>query len=187
MSFFDELVDVEITEDQLKDLSKPTEVIKPGKYHVMLDGSSPKTAGSGNEGTELTFKILSGPFAEREVKETLWHAGNNEAATKKMKGRMIVFGAKLGILKKNAAGSYVPADGKRDFSDVLGAECVIEVTNEEYEKKGGGKGIATRMTWAGIWRCDEPDARGVVKKSATSEQKAAPAKSSAKKFDPSEL
>lgn len=187
MNFFDELEAEGVTDEQMKDFAKGTEPIKPGKYHVRLDGANGKTAAmSGNEGTELTFTLLNGADAGREVKETLWHSGKDETATKKMKGRAILFGAKLGLLKKNKSGVYLLCDGLRDLSDCLGNECVIELTNEEYVNKQGKKGIATRMTWAGIWSCDEPEARGVVKKSATAGQATA-AKVAAKKFDASEL
>lgn len=195
MSFFDELDSAPVTDDDLTNFAKGNNPQPPGKYHVTLDGARETTAKeSGNTGTELHFKIVAAKNPDDigyEIKETLWHTGKDDAATKKMQQRAILFGAKLGLLVKNARGTYQKAEGKSDFTDCLGSECVIEVGHEKYTSAKSGKpGVACRMSWGGIYGLADKEAKGViVAKSEPAKAGAALAKPTGgkKKFDPSEL
>ena len=189
MDFFNELETAGVTDETLADFAKGANPPPPGKYHVVLDGQRETTAKqSGNAGTELHFKILAAKNADDigyTIKETLWHAGKDDAATKKMQQRAILFGAKLGLLVKNAKGTYERAKGKSDFADCLGAEAVIEITHEKYKTDKGKEGTACRMAWGGIYTLADKEAKGVT--TAKTDGAKVAAAPSRKKFDPSEL
>jgi hypothetical protein len=144
-------------------------LLPEGKYHARLDGAAPVTSRtSGNDGTELTFCVLAGPFAGQEVKETLW-------VSDKTTNRVVLFGARLGALKVDpATKKYVPAEGKNTFQDCLGAEVVIEVCHREYTKKDNTKGKAANITFGGIFDVNDKAAKDVVKLKAGATKPAAP-------------
>lgn len=189
MDFFNELESAGVTDDVLADYAKGSNPPAPGRYHVILDGARETTAkNSGNAGTELHFKIIAAKNPDDvgyTIKETLWHTGKDDAATKKMQQRAILFGAKLGLLVKNAKGTYERAKGKSDFTDCLGAQAVIEVGHEKYKTDKGKEGIACRMSWGGIYTLADKEAKGVIV--AKGDGTAKPAAPGKKKFDPSEL
>lgn len=192
--FLDEDLVGGYSDGDLEQIAKGNELPPKGKYHVALTGAGPKTAQtSGATGTELVFTVASGAHAGHEFRETLWDTGRDDSATKKLTDRKFLFGSRLGLVVKDAAaGRYVLANGKRDLLDCLGHECVIEIDHEPYtNQKTGKQGVVARMTWAGIWRKDDPAAKAVVK---TPTKPATPATATntapgqqRRQFDPSEL
>lgn len=158
-------------------VDKTGQIIPPGKYHARLNGAGDTTSKNGTQGTELTFVVLTGPFAGQEVEETLWNSDND-----KVKNRLVLFGHRLGVLHLNpATKKYELAKDKHTFQDVIGAECVIEITHREYEKKDSsgkvtGKGVAANVSFGGIWKLDDAAVKDVAKAKAGSKPPAAPAK-----------
>ena len=154
-------------------------MIPVGKYHVRLDGSADRTAKTGLTGTELVFTILTGAFAEREVKDTLWN-GDSDAG----KNRRVLFGHRLGLLAiDKATKKYVRVEGKTGFEDCLGAEVVIEVSHEPDQKDPAKKWV--RLAYA-IYAVDDPKVKDVPK-AKKAEKKAAPPKAKKGTVDTSEL
>jgi hypothetical protein len=133
--------------------------VPAGKYHVILDGVSDANGTNGGTGYELTFKILAGPCAGMEIKDTLWNSENTKA-----QNRMALFASRLGLIVRGADGKPKFADGKTDFADVRGADCVVEAVREKYtNKKTGKEGMITKLTFNGIWSTNDPAVKGVPK------------------------
>jgi len=139
-------------------------LVPEGIHHAALSGCREVQANSGSEGRELTFKVLAGPGAGLEVKETLWISADPKA-----KSRRILFMHKLGLLRKVAAGDrnqYVPVEGRHDFTDCLGAECLIDVRHVEdtwTDKKSGKERKANKaeLTFGGVMGLDDPRGKDV--------------------------
>jgi hypothetical protein len=160
----DDLPLEDITSESVDQTAKSGGLIPEGKYHVRLDGAGDVVSKNHNAGCELTFVILTGPFAGQEVKETIWSSDNDKA-----KNRLVLFAHRLGLLKHNdKTKRYERVEGKDGFGDVLGAECVIEVAHREYEKKDKTKGKAANVTFGGIWEVDDKDVKNVPKAKPTS-------------------
>lgn len=153
-----------INPETVDQVAKSGGLIPAGKYHVRLDGAGDVTSKEGTTGTELTFVLLTGPFAGQEIKEKLWQS-------EKTVNRCLLFGSRLGLLTvtgdaKNKKFNRVK--DKRTFQDCLGAEVVVEVAHRDYEKKDGSKGKAANVTFGGIWTLDDKDVKDVPKAKAGS-------------------
>jgi hypothetical protein len=149
---------------QIDQFQKSGGKLPNGRYHCRLDGCKPVSTPKGSTGEELTFVIVGGPFAGQEISETLWDS-DKEAAKK----RVVLFASRLGLLVRSKEnGKFAKAPGKHGFGDCFGAECVLEVKEEEYTKKDGGKGTACRVTFAGIWNVNDPEVKSVAKGKAGS-------------------
>ncbi|HEY1192340.1 MAG TPA: hypothetical protein VGE74_32250 [Gemmata sp.] len=168
---FDDIPLDNINPETVDQVAKSGGLIPAGKYHVRLYGAGDVTSKTnGTAGTELTFVILTGAFAGQEVKETLW-------SSDKTVNRMVLFGSRLGLLKVDPkTKKYMRVEGKHNFVDCQGAECVIEVSHREYEKKDKTKGIAANVTFGGIWALDDKDVKDVPKAKAGTKPAAAPPK-----------
>lgn len=145
-----------------------------GKHHAILDGFRLANANSGASGRELTFKIIGGPSRGLTVKETLWNPNpdlpDSDERKQKSVSRILLFAHRLGVVNKKGDGAnavYEDAPGVTDFSDRFGAEVVIEVHHEEYERKDGkGKGKAAKLTFGGIFCVNDPKVKDVPRGSA---------------------
>ncbi|QJW94737.1 hypothetical protein [Frigoriglobus tundricola] len=166
---FDDIPLDGVNPETIDKVAKSGGLIPAGKYHVALDGAADVTAKqTGNPGTELTFRLLTGPFAGETVKETLWN-------TDKTQNRVILFGHRLGLLKSDGK-KYSRVEGKSSFQDVLGAECVVEVAHREYKKADGTSGKAANLTFGGIWALDDKDVKDVPKAKAGTKPAVTPPK-----------
>jgi hypothetical protein len=140
-----------------------------GLHHAILDGYRACTAHSGSHGYELTFKILGGSHKGTEVKETLWASDKEQG-----KNRMMIFAHRLGLFTKvteNGKSVYKPVEGKSDFVHCTGAEVIIDVKHEKWEKDGKS-GTKAILTFEGLMPLDD-------KRAAKVERGAKPAAGSA--------
>lgn len=150
-------------------------VIPEGKYHAVLIGAKKHDAKSGSEGEELEFEILAGQFRGSKLKDTLWKTDNAKG-----RNRMTMFANRLGLLAaipvpgSKDKKTYAPIEGKSDWCDVLYAQCVIDVTIEEYEmtdkktgKPNGKKGKANRLAFEGVFKLDDPRVKDVERAAGT--------------------
>lgn len=135
-----------------------------GMHHAVLVGFKEGTANSGTGFRELRFKIIAGPAAGMEVKESLWKPkGDDPVKDERAKNRLRIFAHRLGILRKVPIEGqkdkfrYVPVEGVSDFVDVLDkATCVIDVKHEEYDRTDGkGKGKKAVLTFEGVLCVDD--------------------------------
>lgn len=145
-----------------------------GVHHAILDavGAIP---GCDNRGWKLTFLIVAGAGNGMRVEETLWKpkGDGDEKKDGKVRNRILLFGHRLGLLKRDGNGNLVEIEGKYDFGDCIGATCFIEVKHEEEEWTPPGKTVAVKMkkaklTFDGVLspedkRCkDVPKASGLA-------------------------
>lgn len=178
--------------DDVEEQMKAGALIPEGFYHATLDGAKPVTSkgDSPRPGWELTFKITSGPFKDRDLSDTLWKADPDKKA---MVNRTLLFKHRLGLIKRNADGTaFEPVPGKKDFMDCLDTPIVIEVKHEAWENKDTKKsGVSVRLAFNGLHKVDDPEVlKKVGKPVPAAAPKAAAATATApakKKFDESEL
>lgn len=133
-----------------------------GWHHAVLVGCKKGQANSGTEFRELVFKILAGDSVGREVKESLF-------LSPKTKDRQLLFMMRLGVVGRKEVGGKTVATriaGREDFTDVLGAQCLIEVKHEEYTKTDGKKGTKAILSFGGLAEVADPKHKGVPKGTA---------------------
>lgn len=167
-------------EEQMKAGGLPPE----GMHHAVLQGFREGNANNGRKYRELVFHILAGPAKGMEVKESLWNSDDQRG-----KNRAIIFAHRLGLLTKKD-GKYAAVPGKAEFSDVIGATCIIDVKHEEYERKDGkGKGQKAILSFEGVLSLDDARAKDVPRGNAAAAASAAAAAGAAakKKEDFSDL
>jgi hypothetical protein len=179
--------DFAIDAGEVESAAASSGALPDGKYHARLDGAQQKDAG-GTPCWDLFFLVLTGPFAGRKPKYTLWMGtsetdrdGNQKSqedlaeAVKKIKREFSYVATRLGLQTKkvegtgpNAKKTYVfakRADGTplRDFRDLIGqSEVVIETKSRTNDFKGE-KRTFTEVAKYGVWRLDEPEAKDVSK------------------------
>lgn len=160
-------------------------MVPPGKYHVRLDGASAGRVGKqGGSSTDLEYTILTGPFAGKTVKDSVWHPMNDGGAGD---NRFVLVAHRLGLLAINPkTKKYEFVPGKAGFESCLGAEVVIEVNHRTYKRQDGSDGKAVNVTFGGVYALTDPKLKDVPK-AAAGAKVAAPAKAAAKGFDPNEL
>lgn len=164
-------LDLDINPDTVDEAAKSGGLVPEGKYHVRLDGAGDSTAKTGTTGTELTFVILTGKLAGKEVKETVWNSDKDAG-----KNRLLLFASRLGLLTRNdKAKKFERVKDRNSFQDCIGAECVIEVVHREYEKKDKSKGKIANVSFGGIWTVDDKDVKDVPKAKAGTKPAPAPA------------
>jgi hypothetical protein len=184
MGFFSEELP-EYTAADVDAYAAKANVPPPGKYLATLDGASEKTSKTGNTGDELVFRLTGGEYDGHEVKETLWHTGKDEDATKKMVDRGVMFATRLGLMVPGKGGKLIIKQGCTGFGDILGSQCVIEIEHEEYTTKDGKKGTAARLKYKGIFAVTDPSVKAI----ASGDKSGAVTKPTATKtkFDASQL
>lgn len=145
-------------------------LVPEGMHHAVLYGVRAVTANSGTTGRELVFKVLAGPAAGMELKETVWSPSGKGADTDaKSRNRLRLFGHRLGLLQKvqtaDKKHKYEAIKGKHDFADCFGSEVVIEVRHEddEWTDKNGKqrKGKKSILTFEGVLELTDPRAKDV--------------------------
>lgn len=121
--------------------------LPPGTYSAVLFGAHmTESKQKQTPGWKLTFEITSGPFAGRKISETLYIIDRDS-----FKERLIIFGHRLGLLERKKDGNgYALADGKINFMDCVGTQCVIKVIHTAY----GTDPIKNhcQISYAGIWQ-----------------------------------
>ena len=163
-------------------------MVPPGKYHVRLDGASDGRIGkSGNPSTDLEYTILTGPFAGKTVKDSVWHPAKGDNGPSA--NRFVLVAHRLGLFGVNPKTKrYELVKGKDGFGSCLGAEVVIEVNHRTYTREDKSEGKAVNVTFGGIYAVNDPKVKDVPKAAAGAKVVAqAKAAATDKKFDPNEL
>lgn len=141
-----------------------------GVHHAVLTqvGAIPNADG---RGWKMTFEIIAGPGKGAQIEEVLWKPkGDDEKKDAKVKNRVLLFMHRLGLLVTvpGGEGKAVPAPGKHDFCDCLGATTFIEIKHEkrEFEGKNGKREITeARITFGGLLAADDKKCKDVPKAS----------------------
>jgi Fe2+ or Zn2+ uptake regulation protein len=140
-----------------------------GVHHAVVTAVGP-IPNTDNRGWKFNFEIIAGVAKGATVEEVLWKPkGENEKSDATTRNRILLFGHRLGLLKKvkDASGKEATAEveGKHDFCDCLGATAFIEVVHEKekYEKNGKEKEITkVKLTFNGLLSPDDKKVKGVV-------------------------
>lgn len=146
-----------------------------GVHHAVLEGAEGPS--EGRNGHKLTFKIIAGPGEGTTVEDVLWRPkGADAKKDKAIVNRTLVFGSRLGLLKRDRDGNLAEVEGKYGFGDCLGAACFIEIRHEEeeYQPKdkdgrphGGLKKIKkAKLTFEGVLSPDDKKCKDVPKGNA---------------------
>lgn len=144
-----------------------------GVHHAVLTAVGPIPNCDGR-GWKMTFEILAGPGKGATVEDVLWKPkGDDEKKDAKTRNRILLFGHRLGLLKKvTKDGKEVTEEvaGKHDFCDCLGATCFIEVQHEqeEYTKDGKKRQITkAKLTFNGLLSPDDKKVKDAKVPTAT--------------------
>lgn len=141
-------------------------LVPEGVHHAVLEtaGAIPNADG---RGWRLTFKVIAGAGDGGTVEEALWKPkGDDEKKDAKTRNRVLMFGHRLGLVKRDKDGKLVEVEGKHDFCDCLGAPCFIEVKHEdeEWEKDGKKRSIKkAKLTFEGVLSPDDKRVKDVPK------------------------
>ncbi len=136
-------------------------IIPAGYYRARLDGAMPVTSKQNQTpGWEMTFTVLTGDHDGATVQDTMWVSDKPQSIN-----RALLFQHRLGVIRRNAeTGKFERVPGVTDFRDVIGAEVIIHVKHEEYDRKDGGKGVALRLEFNGIYATNDAKAAEKVGK-----------------------
>lgn len=174
MSLVDDLLGFGADPNATEESMKSGGMVPEGKHHARLDGVREVEANTGSKGRELTFLVLAGPGKGGEVRETLWLNSDKE----KGKSRQLIFAHRLGLLTKapgpNGKAIYAAVEGRKDFVDCIGSECVVDVKHEEYTRKDGKKGTTAILQFEGVLSVTDARCKDVPKASAGSMPKPKP-------------
>ena len=137
-----------------------------GVHHAVLEMAGPIPNAEGR-GWKLVFRVIAGPGNGAEVEDVLWRPkGEDAKKDAKMQNRVMLYGHRLGVLRRDDNGKLVEFDPPRDFCDRLGAACFIEVTHRdrEYEKNGTKQKIReAQLTFEGVLSPDDKKVKDVAK------------------------
>lgn len=161
-----------------------------GVHHAVLTQVGP-IPNSDGRGWKLTFEIIAGPGKGATVEEVLWKPkGENEKKDATTRNRVLLFGHRLGLLKRvtgrDGKDATEEVEGKHDFCDCLGATCFVELVHEKrkYEVKGVEKEITeAKLTFAGLLSPDDKKVKDVPKASGGAAAAAVSGKAAVKPAD----
>lgn len=163
--------------DEVEGAAASSGELPAGKYAAMLDGASLKTGD--HPLWELWFKVTAGQFAGRKVKYPVWTStsendkdGNRKTeeqmkqSVAKIKNEFFHTAGVLGLaVKTNGVYKFVP--GKRDFRDVLGAQCVVKTRLRPATTPGDDRKFP-EVEQFGVLSFADPKAKGVERPAAGS-------------------
>jgi hypothetical protein len=134
-----------------KDIERDS--VPPGKFHVVVTNVE---EGPADQTACLVFKLEVVTGTTDAVGAVM---SERLFMTEKTKKRVALFARRLGLVGTSDFGKQVAVD----WSQAIGKQAVVEVTEEEYEKKDGSKGKASRVTFSGIWETDDERVKDVPK------------------------
>jgi hypothetical protein len=137
-----------LTEDDLESDGR----CAPGRYHIQFTDAA-HDAKSQLPCVRLKYTILAGtdPSAVGTVLEERLYF------SEKAKKRAAIFAKRLGLIDASAFGKR----SSLDWSGAVGQQAIVEIHEEEYDKKDGGKAKSSKITFAGIWPIDDPRTKDV--------------------------
>ena len=163
-----------------------------GVHHAVLTQVGPIPNAEGR-GWKLTFEIIAGPGKGATVEEVLWKPkGENEKKDATTRNRVLLFGHRLGLLKKvsgpDGKDATAEVEGKYDFCDCRGATCFVELHHEEREytdekSKAKRKITEAKLTFAGLLSPDDKKVKDVPKASGDAAAAAVSSKAASKPAD----
>jgi hypothetical protein len=124
----------------------------PGKYHIVITDAV-RDEKSEKPCLRLKYKILAGTDATAVgmvLEERLYFTEN-------AKKRNRIFAKRLGLIDDGAYGTK----SMLSWAPVVGVQAVVEIIEEQYERRDGGRGISSKINFAGIWSTDDERCKDV--------------------------
>jgi hypothetical protein len=153
-----------------------------GKYHAKIEGV--QRVSDQTSYLKVRFALLAGTdpagvgcvFSERFYL--------SEKAVK----RLAILGHRLQLI----AGDDLGGRSTVDWSQAIGRQLIVEVVEEEFERKDGTKAKRAKLSYAGFWDVNDQRVASVPKDAAALKQKATPPKTmpatpKPPKYNPDEL
>lgn len=139
----DELhIELDLTKITASDLEGEA-ILPPDMYHIVI------VAAKKDDGAlKLRYQVL----ASAKHPETVGSlASERFFLSDKAIKRLVILGHRLGLIDDNEFG------GRKniDWSAAQNRDLIVQVINEEYEKKDGSPGISSKWTYAGFWSPDD--------------------------------
>jgi hypothetical protein len=127
--------------------------VPPGKYHIeitnaVMDGEASSPC------VRLRLAILAGTTpsaAGTTLEESLF-------LTPRALNRTKLILHRLGVIEKGHLGRK---GIKVKWNDLVGRQAIAEVTEEKFTKRDGSEGVASKITYAGVWSLDDDRAKDV--------------------------
>jgi hypothetical protein len=131
--------------------------VPPGRYHVEIIDAVRDTK-SQTPCLHLKCKILAGTDA------TAVGAVQNERLymSEKAQKRAGIFARRLGLIDDTACGTKFILN----WQAAVGLQAIVEIVSEEYEKKDGGTGTSSKISFAGLWSLDDDRGKDVPRDKA---------------------
>ena len=156
-------LELDLTDTSADDLEGNSNV-PPGKYHARID--EVKRVSDMNSYLRVKFALLAGT-SPAGVGHTLTE---RFYLTEKARKRINAFASRMKLVDATSLGNRVTVS----FADLIGRQLIIEVIEDEYETKSGGKAKSSKLGFATFWSLDDPRVADVPRAKA---QQAAPPKS----------
>lgn len=167
--------------DEVEKAAETSGELPAGKYPARLEGAQSKDVAE-LPIWELLFTITAGQYRGRKVRYSLW-LGTKETdkegdtktpeqiAEQKVRIRNEFFhtAGVLGLAvktEKDGKKVYTIAQGKHDFRDVLGAECVIDTKLRAYKTAAGEERMGAEVKQFGVLAFGDPKAKGIARPAA---------------------
>jgi hypothetical protein len=138
---------------EIEDGIKAGPIAPEGMHHAILEGFREGSANNGRKFRELIFKIIAGPGKGQTIKETLWNSDEPRG-----KNRILLFMHRCGLLTRGADDKFQRIEGKGEFSDVIGAQVIVDVKHKtrEYEKDGEKRKVTDAiLSFEGVLPLDD--------------------------------
>lgn len=135
------------TEDEAR-----SSFVAPGRYHVQIQNADDSFTKYPNS-VVVTFELLNGTVPGQDGKKHTEFFSTSEKALERLQCFAI------------AAGLVTPGEGREiNFAtDAPSKQLVIELEENQYEKKDGSKGTGRRITYKGMWSVGHKDVADVPK------------------------
>jgi hypothetical protein len=136
----------------------------PGKYHTKIEDV--QRVSDQTSYLKVRFALLAGTdpngigavFSERFY------------LSEKAKKRLAIFAHRLHLLVDDDFGGRVNVD----WSQAIGKQLIVQVVEEEYEPKSGGKAKRSKLAFAGFWDLADERARDVPRDASAARQASTP-------------
>ena len=168
IDLMDELMNGEASYDAAaaENAAKYAGMVPPGEHQAELDGVSNKEIGE-SKVTELEFKIVAGPSKGMKVRYTLFTSVKEtdkdgrqrtpeelEQAKNSVKNNFWTTAAALGLAKKvtkDGKASFVKTEGKHDFKDCRGTQCIVKTKVRKYvDRRDGTEKTTSEVAMFGV-------------------------------------
>lgn len=133
-------------------------LVPPGKYHVRV--TDVREGKGKTPAVVLRYQILAGtdPQAIGMYQE------DNVFLTDSAIKRVALVALRLGLISRGDLGKKVNVN----WLQAYGRELIVEIHDEEFERKDGTKGHTSKVTFGGVWDLNHPEVKDVPRAAVSS-------------------